>query len=204
MPDWRRLPWRLSHLEGPRQLSRLRRLYVLATHRHARVTIAPSAWLGPRFTLFIPDCGTLTIGEYVQFRRGFTCEISGDGRVTIGDRTVFTSSALVQCSTSIDIGADCSFGQSLLIVDGNHRFRDPEVPMLEQGYDFKPVTIGQGTAITSKCSVIGASVGERVFVGANSVITNDIPSYCLAVGVPAKVVDYYGPPELRPADLELG
>src|SRR5436305_607341 len=83
---------------------------------------------------------------------------------TIGDRTVFTSSALVQCSTSIDIGADCSFGQSLLIVDGNHRFRDPEVPMLEQGYDFKPVTIGQGTAITSKCSVIGASVGERVFV----------------------------------------
>jgi len=177
---------------------------VLATHRHARVTIAPSAWLGPRFTLFIPDCGTLTIGEYVQFRRGFTCEISGDGRVTIGDRTVFTSSALVQCSTSIDIGADCSFGQSLLIVDGNHRFRDPEVPMLEQGYDFKPVTIGQGTAITSKCSVIGASVGERVFVGANSVITNDIPSYCLAVGVPAKVVDYYGPPELRPADLELG
>ena len=76
--------------------------------------------------------------------------------------------------------------------------------MLEQGYDFKPVTIGQGTAITSKCSVIGASVGERVFVGANSVITNDIPSYCLAVGGPAKVVDYYGPPELRPADLELG
>ena len=204
MPNWRRVPWRLSHFEGPRQLSRLRRLYVLATHRHARVTIAPTAWLGPRFTLFIPDGGTLTIGEHVQFRRGFTCEISGEGSVTIGDRTVFTSDALIQCTTSVDIGSDCVLGQSLLIVDGDHRFRDPDRPMLAQGFDFKPVTIGQGTCITSKCSVIGANVGERVFVGANSVITKDIPSYCLAVGAPAKVVDYYGPPDLRPADLELG
>ena len=203
MPDWRRLPWQLAYIDGPRQLSRLRRLSVLATHRHARVSIAPSAWLGPRFALFIPDHGTLTIGEHVQFRRGFTCEISGDGRVTIGDRTVFTSDALIQCSTSIDIGADCAFGQSLLIVDGNHRFRDPGVPMLSQGYDFRPVTIGEGTAITSKCSVVGASIGERVFIGANSVVTKDIPSFCLAIGSPAKVLDYFGPPDQRPAELRL-
>jgi acetyltransferase-like isoleucine patch superfamily enzyme len=202
MPNWRRLPWRLSHVDGPRRLSQLRRLCVLATHRHARVPIAPSAWLGPRFTLFIPDHGTLTIGEHVQFRRGFTCEISGNGRVSIGDRTVFTSDALIQCSTSVDIGPDCSFGQSLLIVDGDHRFRNPDLPMLAQGFDFRPVTIGAGTAITTKCSVIGANVGERVFVGANSVITKDIPSYCLAIGAPAKVVDYYGPPGLRPAGID--
>src|SRR5438445_2284558 len=188
MPDWRLLPWQLAYIDGPRQLSRLRLLSVLATHRHARVSIAPSAWLGPRFALFIPDHGTLTIGEHVQFRRGFTCEISGDGRVTIGDRTVFTSDALIQCSTSIDIGPDCAFGQALLVVDGNHRFRDLDVPMLSQGYDFRPVTIGAGTAITSKCSVIGASIGERVFIGANSVVTKDIPSFCLAIGAPAKVL----------------
>ena len=204
MPDWRRVPWTLSHIEGPRLLSRLRRLYVLATHRHARVTIAPTAWLGPRFTLFIPDHGTLTIGEYVQFRRGFTCEISGNGRVTIGDNCVFTSDALIQCSSSIDIEPDCVFGQALLIVDGNHRFRDPDEPMLAQGFDLQPVTIGRGTAIMTKCSVVGASIGDRSFIGANSVVTRDIPSYCLAVGAPAKVVDYYGPPESRPADLQLG
>ena len=74
MPDWRRLPWQLAYIDGPRQLSRLRRLSVLATHRHARVSIAPSAWLGPRFALFIPDHGTLTIGEHVQFRRGTSLE----------------------------------------------------------------------------------------------------------------------------------
>ena len=201
MPEWRRLPWRASHIEAPRLLSRLRRVYVLATHRHARVTIAPSAWLGPRFSLFIPDHGTLSIGEHVQFRRGFTCEISGEGRVTIGARTVFTSDALIQCSTSVDIGSDCAFGQALLIVDGNHRFRDLDRPMLAQGYDFRPVTIGDGATITTKCSIVGANIGERCFIGANAVVTKDIPAYCLAVGAPAKVVEYYGPEDLRPDGL---
>lgn len=184
-------------------MSRLRRWYVLATHGHAHVTIAPTAWLGPRFSLFIPDCGTLTIGEHVQFRRGFTCEISGDGRVTIGDRSIFTSDALLQCTTSIDIGPDCVFAQSVLIVDGNHRFRDPDVPMLAQGFDFRPVTIQQGAAIMSKCSVIGADIGERAFIGANSVVTKDIPAFSVAVGAPARVIDYYGPSDRRPSGLEI-
>jgi acetyltransferase-like isoleucine patch superfamily enzyme len=203
MPNWRRVPWRLTHLDGPRQVSRLRRLYVLATHAHARVTIAPSAFLGPRFTVVIPDHGTLTIGEHVHFRRGFTCEISGDGRVTIGDRTMCTNDVFIQCSTSIDVGADCVLGQSCVLVDGDHRFRDMDTPILAQGYDYKPVTIGAGTCITSKCTIIGANIGEGAFIGANTVVTKDIPSYCLAVGAPAKVVEYYGPPDQRPGWLEL-
>jgi acetyltransferase-like isoleucine patch superfamily enzyme len=193
MPNWRRVPWRLTHLDGPRQLSRLRRLYVLATHTHARVTIAPSAFLGPRFAVVIPDHGTLTIGEHVHFRRGFTCEISGEGRVTIGAHTVFTSDALLQCTTSIDIGEGCVFGQATQIVDGNHRFRDPSRPMSEQGFDFRPVRIGDGVAVMTKCTIVGATIGDRAFIGANSVVTRDIPPFSLAVGAPAKVIETFGP-----------
>jgi acetyltransferase-like isoleucine patch superfamily enzyme len=203
MPNWRRVPWRLTHLDGPRQVSRLRRLYVLATHGHALVTIAPTAFLGPRFTVVIPDHGTLTIGEHVHFRRGFTCEISGEGRVTIGDRTMCTNDVFIQCSTSIDVGPDCVLGQACVLVDGDHRFRDTDTPILAQGYDYKPVSIGAGTCVTSKCTIIGANIGDGAFIGANTVVTQDIPSYCLAVGAPAKVIDYYGPPDQRPGWLEL-
>ncbi len=198
------LPWRLLYVDGPRLMSRFRRITVVATHGHTRVSIAPSAFLGPRFSLWIPQAGTLTIGAGVVFRQGFTCEISGDGRVTIGDRTVFTSDALIQCTTSIDIGPDCAFGQATLIVDGNHRFRDPDVPMLEQGYEFSPVRIGRGVAVTTKCSVIGSTIGERCFIGANAVVSRDIPAYCLAAGAPARVLDYFGPPDRRPEGLEIG
>jgi acetyltransferase-like isoleucine patch superfamily enzyme len=47
--------------------------------------------------------------------------------------------------------------------------------------------------VTTKCSIIGATIGDRAFIGANSVVTRDIPAFSLAVGAPAKVVDYFGP-----------
>ena len=41
----------------------------------------------------------------------------------------------MQCTTRMDIGERVMFGQTTLVVDGNHRFRDLTKPMLEQGYD---------------------------------------------------------------------
>jgi len=34
----------------------------------------------------------------------------------------------------------------------------------------------------------GVTIREGAFVGAGAVVTKDVPSYCLAVGVPARVV----------------
>ena len=53
-------------------------------------------------------------------------------------------------------------------------------PMLEQGYDFHPMRIGDDVTITTKCTIL-AEVGQRGFVAANSVVTDlswylDIPA----------------------------
>jgi acetyltransferase-like isoleucine patch superfamily enzyme len=156
--------------------------------------------LGPGFDLQIPDQGTLVIGPGVDFRRGFVCEISGDGRVEIGEGSIFTSHALVQCTTTITIGRRCVFGQATMIADGNHRFRDHTAHLLDQGYDFRPIRIEDGAVITSKCTILN-DVGEHALVGANSLVTKPVPAFCLAGGVPARVLEYFGPPERRPADL---
>lgn len=168
-----------------------RRLWVEASHRHCTVRLDPSCYIGPGFTLLIPERGTLIVGPRVHFRRGFTCEIGGGGRVSIGADTVFTYDTQIQCSTTIDIGARCMIGH-VLIVDGNHRFKDPAVPVAEQGYDFRPISIGDETLITHG-AVITASVGTRSFIGANAVVTQPIPDFSLAVGAPARVVEQYGP-----------
>ena len=39
--------------------------------------------------------------------------------------------------------------------------------------------------------VIGAKIGKHCVIGANSVVTKDIPDYCIAVGIPAKVIKRY-------------
>jgi len=46
-----------------------------------------------------------------------------------------------------------------------------------------------------------ADIGRHAVIGANSVVSRPIPAYCLAMGAPAKVVEYFGPPEERPPDL---
>jgi acetyltransferase-like isoleucine patch superfamily enzyme len=140
----------------------------------------------------------LIIGPGVDFRRGFVCEISGEGRVEIGAGTTFTSHTLVQCSTSIEIGTRCAFGQSVLIVDGYHRYADPGRHWLDQGYDFRPIKIGDGAGISDKCT-IQADIGERAMIASHSVVNRAIPAYVVAAGSPARVVRYFGPPDEGPA-----
>ena len=193
----RRIPWQLRYEHSARAASALRRLAIKATHGHCTVEFRGPVYLGPGFSLMIPQHGTLIVGEGVSFRRGFVCEIADHGRVEIGANTTFTSNALIQCTTSIVIEEDCVFAQSAMIVDGSHRFRDPDRPMLQQGYDFRPVHIGRGASVMSKCTVL-ANIGERAFIGAGSTVVRDIPAYCLAVGSPARVVEYFGPPGKGP------
>lgn len=195
----RRLPWRLRYELGARFLSSARRVLIQATHQHCHVEFQGPVRIGPGFELHIPRRGTLVVGSGVEFRRGFVCEIAGRGRVEIGPRTVFTAHALLQCTTSIEIGADCAFGQSVLVADGYHRYGDLQKRTIEQGYDFRPIRIGEGASISDKCTV-QAEVGERALVASNSVVHRPIPAYCLAVGTPARVVRYFGPPERRPAE----
>lgn len=45
--------------------------------------------------------------------------------------------------------------------------------------------IGEGVCI------IGAKIGKNVVVGANAVVTKDIPDYCVVVGQPARIIKRY-------------
>ena len=199
--NWKRAPWKVRYRTLPRVASSARQLAVRATHLHADVTFGPHCRVGPGFTLEIPGPGTFHAGTAIDFRRDFVCEISGDGRVDIGDLCVFTYGCVIQCTTSITIGARATFAQGVLLVDGSHRFRDPDVPMRQQGYDYTPITIGDGASVMAKATVL-ADVGPGAFVAAGAVVTAPIPAHCLAVGAPARVVDYFGPPDQRPAGVE--
>jgi acetyltransferase-like isoleucine patch superfamily enzyme len=192
--DWRKLPWYARYDLGGRIASRGRLLVAKGTHLHCRVEIQRPVNIGPGFRLDIWDEGTLIVGPGVDFRRGFTCEIGGKGTVVIGAGCVFTSNALIQCSTSIEIGKRCIFGQSVLIVDGQHRYDALDKHWLDQGYDFHPFKIGDGAGISDKCTV-QAEVGERAMIASQSVVNRPIPPYSVAAGVPARVIRRFGPEE---------
>ena len=198
--ELRRLPWRVRYEYADQVASATRRLALLATHRHADLRIDMPVRLGRGFSLSIPQPATLTIHAGCDFRRDFRCEIAENGVVEIGAGSVFTDTALIQVSTSLVIGQRCVFGQSVMIADGNHRFRDHTRHLLDQGYDFHPIVIEDQAVVLSKCTVL-ASLGRGAVIGAGSVVTRPVPAYCLAVGAPARVVEYFGPPGEGPDGL---
>jgi acetyltransferase-like isoleucine patch superfamily enzyme len=198
----RRLPWHVWYVSGARLASTVRKLQVQLTHRHCTVRFEGPVYLGPGFALHIPERGTLIIGPGVSFRRDFYCEIAGDGRVEIGAGTTFTGTAMIQCATSIVIGTRCAFGQATQIVDGSHNFRDWTRHWSEQGDSNRPIVVGDGALVHSKCTVIN-DIGDGAIIGANAVVSRPVPAYCVAVGTPARVVEYFGPPDRRPAGLVI-
>jgi acetyltransferase-like isoleucine patch superfamily enzyme len=199
---WIRVAVNAGYYRGPRYMSELRKLWVKLRNPQADIRFGKYTYLGPGFSLHVPRGGTFITGQAVEFRRKFRCEMMGGARVTIDDRAAFTYDVVMQCGKSIEIGKRVLVAQCALVVDGSHRFRDLDKPTLNQGYDFRPLRIDDDASIMSKCTVIN-DVGTRAFVGANSVVSRPVPAYCVAVGAPARPIEYFGPPGQEPPGLEL-
>jgi acetyltransferase-like isoleucine patch superfamily enzyme len=76
------------------------------------------------------------------------------------------------------------------VSDADHRFDDPELPVPYQGFTTKgPTRIGANVWCGANVVVTsGVTIGERCVIGANSVVTRDIPAFSIAVGAPARVI----------------
>ena len=163
----------IGYRHGPRLMSSLRKVWVRLRNPHADIHFGKSTYLGPRFSLYLPWGGTVIVGAGVRFGRRFRCELSPGARVTIAEGCAFAEDVVIQCGTSIDIGERVTVGQCALIVDGNHRFRDLDRPMLAQGYDLRPLRISDDATIGSKCTVIN-NVGRGALIEANSVVSRPV------------------------------
>lgn len=112
--------------------------------------------------------------------------------VSIGDRCLIGKGSGIVGHFSIIIGNDVWTGHHVYITDQNHGYTDISLPISQQSQPERPVTIGDGSWLGHGSIVLpGVTIGEHVVVGANSVVTHDIPSYSVAVGSPARVIRRY-------------
>ncbi len=134
----------------------------------------------PSLSTWAPDSGCTSPSPPPSRRAGgrVPAQLQGRARrgaaVAIGADTRFTYGPVIQCGERIEIGERCMFGQAPSVVDGNHRFRDLDRPMLEQGYDLRPVVIEDDAVLTTKCTVVGARHRPSPYVGAGAVVVADI------------------------------
>jgi len=109
--------------------------------------------------------------------------------VRIGDRCLIGKGSGIVGHFSIEIGDDVWTGHHVYITDQNHGYRDVTVPISRQTMPERPVVIGDGSWIGYGSVVLpGARIGRHVTIGANSVVSGEIPDFSVAVGSPARVV----------------
>ena len=79
------------------------------------------------------------------------------------------------------------------ITDNLHGYEDVVTPIKRQPIKVitKEVRIGEGSWIGVNACILGASIGKHCVIGSNAVVTEDIPDYCVAVGMPAKIIKRY-------------
>lgn len=84
-------------------------------------------------------------------------------------------------------------GKKVLITDNAHGESTPDLldlaPIKRPLYSKGPVYIEDNVWIGEKASIMpGVRIGKGSIIASNSVVTKDIPPYCVAAGIPAKVI----------------
>ena len=112
--------------------------------------------------------------------------------LSIGDGCVFGYHNHITAVRDVRIGDHVLTANNVYISDNMHGFEDPSMPVMHQPVRFRQaVSIGSGSWLGENVCVIGASVGRNCVIGANAVVTHDIPDRCVAVGSPARVIRHY-------------
>jgi acetyltransferase-like isoleucine patch superfamily enzyme len=134
--------------------------------------------------------GRLEVGANVLLEPGVWLTAPAPGRIRLGEGTFLNLGVQIAAVELVDIGAHCMLANGCFVSDGSHRFDDPRRPVPWQGFTTKgPTRIGDNTWCGAHVVVTsGVTIGERCVIGANSVVTRDLPPFSIAAGVPARVL----------------
>lgn len=109
--------------------------------------------------------------------------------LSIGEGTIIGHFNHIFATGEIEIGKNVLTADRVFIADNQHEFENINIPIHSQGIkQLNKITIGDGSWIGENVCILGANVGKNCVIGANSVVTKDIPDYSVAVGSPARVI----------------
>lgn len=144
------------------------------------------------------------IKHYKRIQLGKNISIGTDVRINFFnhdlDKSLYLGDNVYICNRDsfiiggkITIGSDTIIASDVAIISENHSINPVHnLSYKDQDIICSDVKIGKGCWLGEKVIVLpGVEIGDKVVIGAGSVVTKSIPSYCIAVGNPAKVIKTY-------------
>jgi len=111
------------------------------------------------------------------------------GEMVIGDDVWIGQQAFFHSAGGLFIGDRVGVGPGVRIITAFHRDEGWSKPILDSTLEFAPVTVGADCDLGVGAVILpGVTIGRGVQIGAGAVVTENIPDYAVAAGVPAKVI----------------
>ena len=118
--------------------------------------------------------------------------------VKIGKSVYIMNGVLLMASGGIIIEDYVLIAAHAIIITNDHD------PYYRPIITCQPIIIKEGAWIGAGAAIMkGVTIGKYAIVGANSVVTKDVPDYAVVVGVPAKVIKYLDPTKFSKRDKTL-
>lgn len=100
--------------------------------------------------------------------------------------------AHIVANHNVCIKSNVLIADKVFISDCTHVYDDISCPIIKQGIqNINSVVIGEGSWIGENVAILGVKIGKHCIIGANSVVTKNVPDYSIAAGNPAKVIKQY-------------
>lgn len=114
------------------------------------------------------------------------------GQVHIGARSSISNNCVLSgAQAGITLGTDVMMAPGCCAVAFDHGHAIEAGPMIRQPLVQAPIVVGDDVWIGANCTLVkGVTIGSGAIIGANSVVTTDIPPLAIAGGVPARVLRY--------------
>jgi len=94
----------------------------------------------------------------------------------------------------VSIGNSVILAQNVVVSGLNHNYQDITLPISKQGVFTDSITIDHEAWIGANTSIIpGVKIGKHAVVAAGSVVTRDVPDFCVVAGNPARIIKQYNP-----------
>ena len=142
---------------------------------------------GVRFLNFIFQ-RVFGVNDDIPWSVHYTSQVSGDIEIApdVTHSFAVSGNCYIQGMNGIKIGTGTIFASGVKIISANH-----SVDKVSGWDECRPILIGEHVWLASNVVVCpGVHIGDYAIIGANAVVTKDVPPYAVAVGVPARVVKY--------------
>lgn len=110
-------------------------------------------------------------------------------RMVIGAGSWIGQQCFFHSAGGLTIGRRVGIGPGVRILTSSHSLESDARVILDAPLEFRPVTIEDGADIGVSAVILpGVNIGAGAQIGAGAVVSQDIPPFAVAAGVPARVV----------------